>query len=230
MNKTTLTIFLVIANLTAFFALVPAFVSFHMPANDQDYRPTQPIAYSHKLHAGDLKISCFYCHFGAEQGKHAGIPAAGICMNCHKFIKSTQAAQQAEDLLAEQEQRSRNPVTSSEIQKIYDALGLGEGNERDSAKAEQPIAWVKVHNLPDFVNFDHRVHIAAKVDCTRCHGNVQAMSEVHQVKDLTMGFCVNCHRDMNTQIKPTALVSDEGEFAKSHEKYQASIDCAACHY
>ena len=230
MNKTTLTFFLIVANLTAFFALVPSFFNFHMLANDQDYRPTQPIAYSHKLHAGELKISCFYCHYGAEKSRHAGIPAANVCMNCHRFIKATALEQKAEDQLAESEKRSRSIVTSSEIQKIYDALGLGQGNERDLSKNTMPIPWVKVHNLPDFVNFDHRVHIAAQVDCTRCHGNVQTMSEVHQVKDLTMGFCINCHRDMNARVKPTQLIADGDEFAKSHGKYQASTDCGACHY
>ena len=54
---------------------------------NQGYEPEQPIHYSHKLHAGDNQIPCLYCHFGAEKGRHAGIPPANVCMNCHRWVK-----------------------------------------------------------------------------------------------------------------------------------------------
>ncbi|HEU0140249.1 MAG TPA: cytochrome c3 family protein [Bryobacteraceae bacterium] len=191
--------------------------SFHLPENQQDYEPVQPIAYSHRLHAGELQIACQYCHFGAEKSRHAGIPAASVCMNCHRFVTAPLGALREEDELAKSEKRPPRAIVSAELQKLYDALALNAKMERDPAKQTQPIAWTKVHHLPDFVYFDHRPHVNAGVTCQECHGPVETMERVRQVPDLSMGWCVNCHRNANR----TGVAG---------KPVQASIDCSACHF
>ncbi len=177
-----------------------------LPGNHQGYEPVQPIAYSHRLHAGELQIQCQYCHFGADKSRHAGIPPASVCMNCHKFVTAPLGAVRAEDELAEKEKRSPRPVVSAELRKLYDAVNSG-----------TPIAWTRIHALPDFAYFDHRPHVAAGVACQQCHGPVESMERVRQVSDLTMGWCVNCHRDANG----TGVAG---------KRVNASINCSTCHY
>ena len=190
---------------------------FHLPGNQQGYEPVQPIAYSHRLHAGELQIPCLYCHYAAEQSRHAGIPAASVCMNCHRYVTASLGAIRAEDEAAQRANRKARPVTSPELEKLYAALALDARMQADAARAMQPIAWTKVHNLPDFVYFDHRAHVTAQVTCQRCHGPVETMERMRQVSDLSMGWCVNCHREVNQ-------TGVEGR------KVRASLDCATCHY
>jgi len=152
----------------------------------KNYKPVQPISYSHKLHAGDLRIDCKYCHFGAETSKAAGIPPVSVCMNCHKKIKTS----------------------SPQIEKLAEFYRKGE-----------PVPWVKVHNLPDYVAFDHSRHVNKGVACQTCHGPIQDMAEVKQQNTLAMGWCVNCHRDY-TKSAPANL-------SQSH--IFATTDCSGCH-
>lgn len=191
--------------------------TFHLPGNQQGYEPLQPIAYSHRLHAGELQISCLYCHFSAEKSRHAGIPPVNVCMNCHRFVTAPVGAIQAEDDVATKERRQPRLMVSAELQKLYDAMGLDAKMQRDPARTPQPIAWVKVHNLPDFVYFDHRAHVRAGVACQNCHGPVETMERVRQVSDLSMGWCVNCHRQAN-------------QTGAAGKTMQASVDCSTCHY
>lgn len=188
-----------------------------LPGVQQGYEPVQPIAYSHLLHAGELQIDCQYCHSGAQTSRHAGIPAANVCMNCHKFITAPLGAIRAEDELAQKENRRSREVVSPEIAKIYAAFGLGESREPDDGAEKQPIEWIKVHNLPDYVYFDHRAHVNVGVRCQTCHGPVETMERMRQAEDLTMGWCVNCHRD----------ATENGVAGKTVD---ASIDCTTCHY
>jgi len=175
---------------------------FRLPGDQQGYEPDQPIAYSHRLHAGELGIDCQYCHSGAERSRYAGIPAVSTCLNCHKFVTSTWGAVQEEDKRATAEKRAPRKIVSPEIAKLYTG---------------RPIAWNRIHRLPDFVYFDHRPHIYAGVECQTCHGAVETMDKVRQVSPLTMGWCVNCHRD----------VSSNGLGGKA---VHAATDCANCHY
>jgi uncharacterized paraquat-inducible protein A len=154
-------------------------------SNQQGYAPVQPIDFSHKVHAKDNAISCQYCHFSADKGPVAGIPAASTCMNCHSEIKKD----------------------SPEVQKITRALESG-----------QPIEWVRVHDLPDFVRFDHSAHVRKGVACQTCHGPVQDMARVAQVEDLSMGWCVGCHREYTARPP------------KGMKNVAASVECATCHY
>jgi hypothetical protein len=197
--------------------LVGRLRSYSLPGNQQGYEPEQPIAFSHRLHAGEQQISCLYCHHGAEQGRHAGIPSAGICMSCHRFVTAPQKAMIAEFLEARKANRAPQPVISPELGKLYEALGLDSNLERDPMKVPKPIAWVKVHNLPSYTCFDHRAHQRAGVECQRCHGPVESMDRLRQVSDLSMGWCVNCHRE-------TKITGVDGKVG------QPSIECATCHH
>jgi nitrate reductase gamma subunit len=198
-------------------AVVPRLWSTAPPNNDQGYEPVQPIAFSHRQHAGDLHISCVYCHSDADKGPHAGIPDGGVCMNCHRSVTAPLGDFLAESELAKQEKRPPRPVISPELEKLYTALALDDKLQPDADKTAAPIPWVKVHNLPSFTHFDHRAHVNAGVDCQRCHGAVESMERVRQVEDLSMGWCVNCHRDVN----------EHGVGGKS---VHASNDCSACHH
>ena len=198
-------------------ALVPRLGSAHLPGNDQGYEPSQPIAFSHRVHAGEMQISCLYCHHEAEHSRHAGIPAASICMNCHKSVTTPISEVRAEFELAKQEKRPARKIISPELEKLYEALGLNDKLQPDPAKTPTPIRWVRVHNLPAFTHFDHRAHVGAGVECQRCHGPVETMERVRQVEDLSMGWCVQCHRDSNR----------DGIAGKP---VRASTDCASCHH
>lgn len=198
-------------------SLVPRLAASRSPGNHQGYEPEQPIAYSHRLHAGELAIPCQYCHTGAETSRHATIPSANICMNCHRSVTAPWSAIQAEHEQAKAEGRKARPVVSPEIRKLYDALGLDERGAPDPARGPQPIRWTRVHRLPDFATFDHRAHVGAGVACQTCHGPVETMERVRQFSDLSMGWCVNCHRD-------AAANGVNGRPAAP------SVDCSACHH
>lgn len=185
---------------------------------DQGYEPAQPIAYSHRLHAGELAIPCQYCHFGAERSRHAGIPPTSVCMNCHRYVPATQDQIKAEESLAQSEGRQPRPITSPEIRKIYRSLGLDDSGQPDANRRQKAIRWKQIHHVPDFVNFDHRRHVAAGVVCQTCHGQIQTMERVSQFAPLTMSWCLTCHRDNNTKA------------AKQGSAFRASTDCAVCHY
>lgn len=175
-----------------------------------DYQPDQPIKFSHQIHAGQNQTSCFYCHFNAEESKFAGIPPLNVCTNCHVIVKEGTRS------------------GKFEIAKIDGAL-----------KNNIPVEWVKVHNLPDHVYFNHAQHVVAgKLDCMECHGDVANMHEIRQVKDLSMGWCVNCHRDTKVQFdnkfygKYAQLHKDmrEGKIEKVSVEDVGGLDCMKCHY
>lgn len=217
MSKETRTYLLLIGLALSLVALLASARTFNLPGNHEGYEPVQPIAFSHRLHAGELAIDCLYCHSGADKSRHAGIPAANVCMNCHKFVTATLGAVQAEESAAKEAHRAVEPIVSPELAKLYQALGLNDEREPDPLKAQKSIAWAKIHNLPDFVYFDHRAHVNAGVACQQCHGNIETMERVRQVETLAMGWCVNCHRQAN-------------EIGVRGRPANASTDCTTCHY
>ncbi len=177
----------------------------------QNYQPDQPIAFSHKVHAGQNQINCEYCHFTAETSMHAGIPPASVCMNCHSLVKKGKL------------------TGTKEIAKIYTAI-----------KEKKPIQWVKVDNLPDFVYFNHSQHVkVGKIDCKVCHGDVAKMDQVAEVHQLSMGWCLDCHRKKKVQFNSNKFYA---QYKKLHEELNAGKidkvtvsmvggeDCAKCHY
>ncbi|MFT5288672.1 MAG: hypothetical protein ACI8QS_001197 [Planctomycetota bacterium] len=165
-----------------------------LPANNQGYAPEQPIEFSHRLHAGELAIDCQYCHFGARRSRNAGVPPASVCMNCHRSVTSSFDALLEEKIRAETQGRDPETIVSAELRKLYDALALDENLEPIEGTKPTSIEWVRVHNLPDFVYFDHRPHVAQDVACESCHGPVQSMERMRQESTLSMGWCLDCHR------------------------------------
>jgi hypothetical protein len=162
----------------------------------QGYAPAQPIAFSHKLHAGDYKIACLYCHFAARSSRHAGIPSASVCMNCHGLLDKQ----------------------TVEIERF-----------KEAAQLDRPlVAWTKVHNLPDFVYFNHSRHVLSGVACQRCHGAVETMARVEQVMPLTMGWCLSCHRE-HAGV-PTGTLERAARRFTEVPRPATGLDCASCHY
>lgn len=217
MHSRVLTIALAVGLVLCLLALGPTLGTLRLPGNQQGYEPAQPVAYSHRLHAGELQMDCRYCHSGSDVSRHAGIPAAQVCMNCHRFVTAPWGAVKAEAEQAQSEGREPRRVVSPELQKLYDALGLGEDMQPAAGAKPRPIAWTRVHRLPDFVAFDHRAHAAGEVPCETCHGPVATMERMRQVSDLSMGWCISCHRQ-------------PGRFVVASRQLEPSLDCSACHY
>ncbi|MGA0430590.1 MAG: c-type cytochrome [Flavobacteriaceae bacterium] len=197
---------------------------------DQGYMPVQPIHYSHKIHAGDNQIECKYCHSSARVSKHSGIPSLNVCMNCHKNIAEYNGE---EDL----ENGYTKDFYTKEIKKLYAAVGWDEENQRYTGESK-PVKWVRIHNLPDFVYFNHAQHVeVGQIECQTCHGPVEEMEIMYQYAPLTMGWCINCHRETNVKVESNEY------YAKIHEelskKYgvekltvaqMGGLECGKCHY
>ena len=197
---------------------------------DQGYMPVQPIHYSHKIHSGANQIECKYCHSSARVSKHSGIPSLNVCMNCHKNIAEYAGE---EDL----ENGYTKDFYTKEIKKLYDAVGWDEENQAYTGNTK-PVKWVRIHNLPDFVYFNHAQHVqVGGVECQTCHGPVEEMEVMYQHSSLTMGWCINCHRESNLKLK------DNEYYTKIHEelsrKYgveeltvaqMGGLECGKCHY
>ena len=217
MNQRIVTIVLGIGLAFSLLALVPRALAWRLPGDNQGYEPSQPIAFSHRLHAGELQMQCLYCHAGAATSRHAGIPAASICMNCHRFVTAPFVAVRAEDEQARKENRKPGRIVAPELQKLYDALALDGEMRSDPSRKPAPVVWTKVHNVPDFVYFDHRAHVSVGVTCQQCHGQVETMDRMRQAETLAMGWCVNCHRQANAM-------------GVGGKPVHASLDCVTCHY
>jgi mono/diheme cytochrome c family protein len=180
------------------------------------YQPVQPIKFPHDLHAGVMKIDCQYCHSGAYKSKNATIPSLNICMNCHKVVKTE----------------------SSEIHKIYDALGYDPQTQKYDSTKSRPIQWIRIHNLPDFAYFNHSQHVkVAGLKCQTCHGPVQTMKEVYQYSPLTMKWCIQCHKRTEINMKGNAYYEKMEQVhdllrkgGKVTEAMMGGIECGKCHY
>jgi mono/diheme cytochrome c family protein len=179
----------------------------------QGYEPKQPIAFSHKLHAGDYEIDCKYCHTGVMKGKSATIPSVNICMNCHRAVKTE----------------------SVQIQKIWQAADWN-AETLTFGPNQKPIEWVRIHNLPDLAYFNHAQHVnVGGVACQTCHGPIETMETVRQFSLLTMGWCIDCHRKTDINSKGNAyydnlveLHSKSGKTMKVEDN--GGLECSKCHY
>ena len=198
---------------------------------DQGYAPVQPIHYSHRIHAGDNQIDCNYCHSSARKSKHSGIPSLNVCMNCHKTISEVADATQAEG------QNEYGVDYNAEIQKLYKAVGWNVDTQAYTGET-QPVKWVRIHNLPDFAYFNHSQHVTvAGVECQKCHGPVEEMEIMEQFSPLTMGWCINCHRETNIKVGDNAYYEKiHVELSKKYgvDKLTAAqmggLECGKCHY
>ena len=195
----------------------------------QGYAPIQPIHYSHKIHAGANQIECKYCHSSARVSKHSGIPALNVCMNCHEYIGDYNGE---EDL----ENGYTKDFYTNEIKKLYSAVGWDEENQVYTGNTK-PVKWVRIHNLPDFVYFNHAQHAqVAKIECKTCHGPVEEMEIMYQYSPLTMGWCIDCHRESNVDKDNEYYQKVHDELSKKYgvEKLTVAqlggIECAKCHY
>lgn len=214
----------------------------------QNYQPEQPIFYSHKVHAGTNQISCLYCHGGAQDSKQASIPSVNTCMNCHKSISKYEGP---DELVREDGTKVDG---TAEIAKLYAYAGWNaatktynpDNNKDGMPDGSKPIEWVKIHNLPDHVYFNHSQHIkVGKQQCQTCHGNIQEMPEVYQFNNLSMGWCINCHRDTKVDFYNKAD-STGNKFYSIYEKFHKDLkskkmdsvtvehiggtECQKCHY
>ncbi len=190
----------------------------------QSYQPKQPIWFSHKVHAGQNGINCVYCHNSVEKGKAAGIPSLNICMNCHMGVQEGKQ------------------TGTKEIAKIYKAIGWDpDKNMYIEGYDQKPIEWVRIHNLQDFVYFNHSQHVVVgKQECQTCHGEIQEMDEVYQFADLTMGWCINCHRETDVSMEGNGyyerihddLVEKHKEEGLESFKVEhiGGLECVKCHY
>ncbi len=202
---------------------------------DQGYQPIQPIAFSHKIHAGDNKIECQYCHSAAKHSKHSGIPSVNICMNCHMNI--SEVAEDTKVILEDGGTVLTKADLDKEIQKIYDAAGWDKDKLAYTGE-QKPIKWVRIHNLPDFAYFNHSQHVTvAGVACQKCHGPIQEMDEVYQHSPLTMGWCIDCHKQTKVDLKGNEYYAKiHAELAKKYGVDQVTIaqlggkECGKCHY
>jgi hypothetical protein len=177
----------------------------------KDYSPDQPVKFSHKVHAGQNGTECIYCHSSATYSKSAGIPPVNVCMNCHILV------------------RSGTRSGTSEIARVIAAY--------DSIK---PIEWVKVYNLPDHVFFSHAQHVSAGgVACQTCHGDVSGMHVIKQVPDLSMGWCIECHRNTKLNFQGNEFYSEYKDILEKIKKGEidsvtvdmvGGIECMKCHY
>ncbi|MNS27473.1 Cytochrome c [compost metagenome] len=204
----------------------------------QNYMPKQPIFYSHKVHAGINQINCQYCHAGVNDSRQAMIPSTNVCMNCHKQIGEYTGEQLFD--------HEGNKIDgTAQIQELYKYAGW------DPAKKEYkrdnqgkilatPIKWTKIHNLADFVYFNHSQHVrVGKVQCQTCHGPIQEMDEVKQFESLSMGWCINCHRETKVDFQNNNYYSI---FEKYHQEIKdgkrdgvteaelGGLECQKCHY
>jgi Cytochrome c7 and related cytochrome c len=173
------------------------------------YTPTQPVPYSHKLHAGDMGMDCRYCHSTVERSAIAAVPPTQTCMNCHSKVRT-------------------------DSQKLLPV--------RESWATDQPIPWIKIHNLPDYVYFDHSAHLAAGVGCETCHGRVDQMIQVSQVKPLSMGWCIDCHRNPAPNLRDPrditkmglapsgdAAAMGTGVAVVNGRTIKPPVNCSGCH-
>ncbi len=200
---------------------------------EQNYQPQQPIAFSHKVHAGQNKVDCNYCHSSARHSKQSGIPSANVCMNCHMYIDGSEITDSLTGALKYGGDRS------PEIAKIYAAIGWDPDKRAYTDGGEQkPIKWVRVHNLPDLAYFNHAQHVTAGgVECQTCHGPVETMDEVYQYSDLTMGWCINCHRETEVKTETNGYYADMHDRLKEKFKGEkitvekiGGLECGKCHY
>jgi len=197
-------------------ALTPPYVAlivaygFSPLATDVGYRPSQPIPFSHEIHAGQLGLDCRYCHNTVERTAKAAIPPTQTCMNCHSSIHKD----------------------SPNLEPLWASYETG-----------MPIEWRRVHDLPDFAFFNHSAHVTRGVSCVSCHGRVDTMEVVAQQEPLSMGWCLNCHRNPDAHLRDPDLVTDLGwvfdgspeDEVKYHEQWKElnridpSQDCSTCH-
>jgi hypothetical protein len=166
--------------LTLLFGAIAGFASL-IASCARESPAEQPVAFSHRAHV-EKKLSCVFCHGGAERHAQAALPSVVLCMTCHTVVKPD----------------------SAEIRKVKAYL-----------ERREEIPWRRIYALPGeaAVFFDHHRHAAAGVKCVSCHGDAASREVLRREVRLTMGFCVECHRENSSKFRDKRLADD----------------CATCH-
>jgi hypothetical protein len=201
----------VILTVTGIFITYTLVVTGIAIGRSKDYAPDQPVKFSHKIHAGQNGTDCIYCHSSAPYSKSAGIPPVNVCMNCHLLV------------------RNGTRSGANEISKVLKAFD-----------EKKPIEWIKVYNLPDHVFFSHAQHVSAGgISCQKCHGKVEEKDMITQVTDLSMGWCINCHRSTKVDFQGNLFYSEYKELMEKIVRREidsvtvdmiGGIECMKCHY
>jgi cytochrome c2 len=225
---------------------------FEKTENNVNYHPSQPIEFRHDIHVAQNGIDCKYCHSGVLESKHALIPSANVCMNCHKYVKDKEGCPES----AQKIQKIYNAVKFTHGKGYYDLTEVGDTvrNQEGSivyhdiqVDEGDPIEWVKVHNLQDFVYFNHSQHVVVGgLECQECHGPVQEMQTAEHYAPLTMGWCINCHRETEINQELKFSKKPNGYYEKMHDEFKEAykrdedfnftvekiggLECAKCHY
>jgi hypothetical protein len=182
------------------------------------YSPVQPVPFSHKVHVGQLKMDCRYCHTTVDRAAHAAVPATETCVNCH-------AAANPDGTVA-------NSAVYTNSRKLLPV--------RQSQATGEPIPWERVHDLPDYVYFDHRAHVNRGVSCVSCHGRIDKMEQVYQAEPLSMSWCLDCHRNPEPHLRPQEYITqldwepeEDPELLGARIREQLDINpstnCSTCH-
>ena len=185
---------------------------------DIGYQPTQPVPFSHRLHAGELKLDCRYCHTTVEEAAHAAVPPTHTCNNCHNPASADGSVATV----------SVHP-NSDKLLRVFESQATGE-----------PIKWQRVHDLPDYACFNHSAHVTRGVSCVSCHGRVDQMDVVRQVKPLSMAWCLDCHRNPESHLRPLDKVTQLdwvpeespeviGKRVREELGLSPSTNCSTCH-
>lgn len=172
--------------------LIAAIIVVSMISNDdaesRPEGPTQPILFSHKIHAGENQIPCQYCHSYVAISAKPGIPSVQKCMGCHTQIVGK------DELYVDGEVKIN---FNSEISKL-----------REYWDKKTPMPWVRVHYLAEYVRFKHKPHIRRGFECQTCHGEVEKMHVVKRVHKLEMGWCITCHEQNAKDEKELTRLKD----------------------
>lgn len=153
------------------------------------YQPSQPIPFSHKIHVDQLGLDCRYCHSFVDVAGHSNVPTGNTCWNCHQHVQKD----------------------SPKLAPLHRSMDVNHP-EYDG----KPIEWVRIHKLPDYVKFNHSAHVNRGISCQSCHGRVDQMEVVHQDQNLSMGWCLECHRAPEEHLRPLEEVYNLKYDAKAY--------------
>jgi hypothetical protein len=182
------------------------------------YMPDQPIPFSHLLHVEHLGLDCRHCHNHVEESYFSNVPDTQTCYNCH--------GQELGNI------KAQSPKLAA---------------MRESWATGNPIPWVRLHRVPDYAHFNHAVHVRRGVSCVECHGQINEMEVVYHAKPLSMGWCLQCHRDPGPSLRPADQVTNlswtpeqdprtRGEARQQLVNYllndvrvHPNVNCSTCH-
>jgi len=161
------------------------------------YAPEQPVPYSHAVHVGKLGMDCRYCHNTVDNAAFAAIPATQTCINCHRPGEEKNGTWSGGGVRAVIKSPEGKDIPNPLLKPIH-----------DSWNTAKPVEWVKIHDLPDYAYFNHSAHVNRGVGCVSCHGRIDQMDKVYQAMPLSMGWCLDCHREPEKHLRPLKEITN----------------------